>query len=433
MGMVEPSGVFNPEYDSNGHLLSCTTTFIVGAQDFAELFFIDYVAGFTYKITIKAYRNTLNDTNLHFDISNTVATYHMDASSGKITAYYSREGYLSNPDDTRELAVLPLQGKTLEYSNGVFGFGATGSKDGTVFTAQSNNNIITQNLDEKIGNVDYRISVMGSVSGSARSKITGWASSSESSDLTFGGLRNFQYIYPPYLSDSKITRPDGDDTNNYISNDGTTGASSSAINLVTASSIKITKKKVKVSYLWSPNGTKNKLNIIIYNDLIVNNTTYSNVNSPYEVEAPDIDGTSYNAQVKRYFDRNSPISNVERFDALSNKLDMYTYQLPTLTGISLNQSTFSAYDNGTKLAISLSGANNRKWTTIENNFRTGIWSSYKSKYYIDEESTSFSRTIGMDEIKVLAPDTKASNGKTTATIYVNRRNLGVSGGNPRKW
>lgn len=228
------------------------------------------------------------------------------------------------------------------------------------------------------------------------------------------------YTIPPYKEIVPTTFPSG--PNNGGGNGGI-DVSDSKTQLKLNKKYSITRAGDTTQNIsWSPSISMGPYNQTIETRVTVNGSTYNkNGESTYSFTTPNIIGSSYTAVVKRYYTACTSIMTT------SNTLTLYTYQKPTLNSISLNKYNISAR-NGESLTLSLD-CNNRRWT-IENNFRTGIWSNYKAKYYIDYETTDKSRVLSVAEIKTLAPDTKASNGVTTATISVNRRNLGVSGGNP---
>lgn len=230
------------------------------------------------------------------------------------------------------------------------------------------------------------------------------------------------FAYPPRKTFGISDKGSDDDySNNGSDNSNGIDIGNDSIPLTISKTYSITQAaNTTQSVSWSPNGTKGTDNLTITNTCTVEHVGTGS-SSPYSFTTPNIIGSSYTAWVKRYY---NDYPNVQ---ARSKTITLYTYQKPTLNSISLNKYSISARNNES-LTLSLD-CNNRKWT-IENNFRTGIWSNHKSKYYIDYETTDKSRVLSVAEIKTLAPDTKASNGVTTATISVNRRNLGVSGGNP---
>lgn len=233
--------------------------------------------------------------------------------------------------------------------------------------------------------------------------------------------RRYYYI-PPYRQLVPDEPHDGWGNNGSDTSNGKDiGDNSGNTYLTISSTYSITRAAnttQKVS--WTPNETSGIDGLTIKNECKVEHVGTGS-SSPYSFTTPNIIGSSYTAWVKRYYNDYPDVQ------ARSKTITLYTYQKPTLNSISLNKYSISARNNES-LTLSLD-CNNRKWT-IENNFRTGIWSNHKSKYYIDYETTDKSRVLSVAEIKTLAPDTKASNGVTTATISVNRRNLGVSGGNP---
>lgn len=175
------------------------------------------------------------------------------------------------------------------------------------------------------------------------------------------------------------------------------------------------------SISWSPDGTTGQYNLKIDNKVTVNGSS-SIQSSPYTFNTPDLIGGSYTGKVERYYTDYPDIL------ATSNTLNYLVYSKPTLSGITLSKYTISPRA-GTSIRVSLQGSNNRNHTS-ENNFRTGIWSNIKGKYYINEANTNSYRDLSLDNLKTMFPDTSASNGVVNGTVYTNRRNLGVSGGNP---
>lgn len=173
---------------------------------------------------------------------------------------------------------------------------------------------------------------------------------------------------------------------------------------------------------WSPTTSVGMYGLGITTKLTLNGSTYTNPSSPYSFTTPNRVASSYTAKVVRHY------TDYPEVMTTSNTVTMYTYSRPTLTSISLNKYNISPRA-GESLTLTLNGMNNKTWG-IENNFRTGIWSNIKGKYYIDESSTSSTRNLTLDNIKTMFPDSSASNGVLNGTIYANRRNLGVSGGNP---
>lgn len=175
------------------------------------------------------------------------------------------------------------------------------------------------------------------------------------------------------------------------------------------------------SVSWTPNGTSGNYGESITNKVIVDRVGNSN-SSPYNFTTPSPVASTYNAYVERYY------TNYPDIMTRSNTLSLKTYSKPSLTGITLSKYTLSPRA-GTTLGITFNGINNRTHS-IENNFRSGIWSNIKGKYYIDEVKTGSYRELSLDEIKTMFPDTSAVNGIVNGTVYGNRRNLGVNGGNP---
>lgn len=145
--------------------------------------------------------------------------------------------------------------------------------------------------------------------------------------------------------------------------------------------------------------------------------------SPYKVYGNTLSsGSSYNYYVQRRCPDEGTVYQ-------SNTVTLYTYSKPTLSNLNVSPTSQRA-----NAEINLSYSINNKVHSVENNYKTVIWSNYKgnsSNPYINEHSTSSSRTLTSSNLKALFPDTKAnSNGITTGTLYIRRDNVGVSGGNP---
>lgn len=233
---------------------------------------------------------------------------------------------------------------------------------------------------------------------------------------------NIQFAYPPMKTFGNGKGSDDDYSNN--GSDSTNGIDigTGGEQLSISSSYSITRAaNTTQSVSWSPNGTSGTDGLTIKNECKVEHVGTGN-SSPYSFTTPDIIGSSYTAWVKRYY---TDYTNVQ---ARSKTITLYTYSKPTLSSITLSKTVISPRAEES-LRITLNGMNNKTWG-IENNFRTGIWSNIKAKYYIDETNTNSYRDLSVDNIKTMFPDTSAVNGVVNGVVKVNRRNLGVSGGNP---
>lgn len=242
-----------------------------------------------------------------------------------------------------------------------------------------------------------------------------WHATNSTSNLTFK--------YPPYKPTIPGPIRDKDLSNNGSdSSDGIDiGDANNAISLTISKTYSITRAndtKQKVS--WNPNGTVGPYNLGITNLCTVSNVGTSS-SSPYEFTTPDIIGGSYTAWVKRYY------TNRPQIQARSRTITLYTYSRPELSSISLSKSVISPR-SGASIRVSLYGTNDKKHN-FENTFRTCIWSPYKDPY-LDYETTSTFRDLTADEVKVMFPDSNASNGEINSQVKVKRKNLGISGGNP---
>ncbi len=234
---------------------------------------------------------------------------------------------------------------------------------------------------------------------------------------------NKSIFYPPY----RVLGPKDDNLPKPPNNGGGNGGIDIGIDGGTLKADKkysITKAVThKQSISWNPNSTRGSYNLEIINKIVIGgNVGTFYTGSPFEFNTPNIIGGTYNAYIERYY------TNYTNIMTTSNTLTLYTYSKPSLTGITLGKYTLSPRA-GTTLGITFNGINNRTHS-IENNFRSGIWSNIKGKYYIDEVKTGSYRELSLDEIKTMFPDTSAVNGIVNGTVYGNRRNLGVNGGNP---
>lgn len=221
---------------------------------------------------------------------------------------------------------------------------------------------------------------------------------------------NMTFRYPLYI-------PIGGGNDNYLPGTG------SSTSLTASRTYRITKAGYSNTIKWSPSNSTGQNGLGITTEVTVNGrTTNQSGNSSYTFNSPNSTGYSYSGYVKRYYSDCSDLS------ATSNTVYFYTYSKPTLTGITLSKYIISPR-SGASIRVNLSGINN-KTHNFENTFRTGIWSNIKGKYYIDSESANSYRDLSAENLKTMFPDTSASDGAVSGTIYANRRNLGISGGNP---
>lgn len=386
--------------------------FTISVTDEGNILLERFISQFSYKTIVKAYRKKkYNATLLYLDYRISTCFYtqgNTAASIGglddKIDATYKRSSILYKPDMSGQLKILQDNEVTKHGKH----------EDSLLFTEQ-HVTLTTENKDTPIPGLNYLLSKTGAVASSARTYILG--SSSHASSSEYSKNVNYAYVYPPYIP----LNGDGDSTYGGLKNaDGSVSISSKYL-IVKAGS---------TNYIyWTPNNKSHSKysDISIHTDLTVKGSTIVNASSGASHTAPSTHGTSYTAKVKRYY-VSSDIEDINSFTVESSTLKLYTYSKPTLTGISLSKYTLSPR-SGESLRVTLNGANNRN-LSVENNFRTGIWSNIKGKYYIDETNTNSYRDLSLDNIKTLFPDTSASNGVINGTIYTNRRNLGVSRGNP---
>lgn len=231
---------------------------------------------------------------------------------------------------------------------------------------------------------------------------------------------NISIWYPPYRT-LFGDEPNPPDPKPIGSTTGGPDIYKPSITVTANSTYSISKVGVSQSISWNPTDTEGR-----YAEPITNKAVIEKVgefsSSPANFSTPSPAASSYRAYVERYY------TNYPSIMARSNTITLYTYSQPTLSGITLSKYTLSPRAEES-LRITLNGMNNKTWG-IENNFRTGIWSNIKAKYYIDETNTNSYRDLSVDNIKTMFPDTSAVNGVVNGVVKVNRRNLGVSGGNP---
>lgn len=228
--------------------------------------------------------------------------------------------------------------------------------------------------------------------------------------------------YPPYREITKYPIPTPPSVGSTTSGKDI-GKGTSDQSLVLSRTYSISKVGLNQTISWTPNGTQGDYNEPVVNKAIVQRVqTFDNTSSPLTFTTPSPVASTYTAYVERYF------ANYPDIMTRSNTVTLYTYSQPSLSGITLSKYNISPRA-GEGLKINLSGFNN-KTHGIENNFRTGVWSNIKSKYYLDAEDRNNYKDLSLNNIKVMFPDSSAVNGVLNGTIYVTRRNLGVSGGNP---
>lgn len=179
---------------------------------------------------------------------------------------------------------------------------------------------------------------------------------------------------------------------------------------------------------WSPSTSKGEHNLGITTKAVIQGTEYDATGSNQKSYTHNTVRSSYSGYVKRYYTDASEISTT------SSSVTAYTYSQPSLDSITLSKTTISPR-SGASLRVTLNGMNNRNWS-VENHFDTRIWSNCrgsKSSPYSSDRTTTSYKDYSSADVKALFPDTSASNGVVSGTIYTLRRNVGVSGGNPRKW
>lgn len=232
---------------------------------------------------------------------------------------------------------------------------------------------------------------------------------------------NIQFAYPPIKLLGPNMNSDDDYSNNGSDSSNGTDIGTEGGQLSISSSYSITRAaNTTQSVSWTPNGTSGTDGLTIKNECKVEHVGTGS-SSPYSFTTPNIIGSSYTAWVKRYY---TDYTNVQ---ARSKTITLYTYSKPTLSSITLSKTVISPRE-GESLKVSLYGMNN-KTHNFENTFRTCIWSDYKNPY-LDYTTAESSRTLSADEVKVMFPDSKASNGEINSQVKVKRKNLGISGGNP---
>lgn len=231
------------------------------------------------------------------------------------------------------------------------------------------------------------------------------------------------FYYPPYRTLPK-TNPDifpsGPSSGSKDVSDGST-------QLTNWWSYSITKSGYSNSLNWSPSTSTGDYGLGITTKAIIQSVEYDATGSSSKSYTHNSASSSYSGYVKRYYTDYSDISTT------SSASTAYTYSVPSLSSISLSKSTLSPRSNSS-LRVTLNGMNNRTWG-VENNYDTKIWSNCngsKSSPYTNTRTTSNYKDYGQSDIRALFPDTSASNGVVNGIIYTLRRNMGVSGGNPRK-
>lgn len=384
-----------------------------------------YISHCNYRVEVYAYRpNGYTDPNLYFSILCTKTTAYAASTwgtsvFGDIDCNYGHEGKILSPDGSRILGNVAT-GST----NWIDGpFSARNVMDSQNFGYSMVNTDPPINLNGATPEPDFLLSKDKTLWTRTHTYINGIENYTNSSNDR-NHKQEFRYYYPPYIDLSNIDNLVSDDKK--LSKPGGSGSSGTSSCVELKSNYNIVKEGYSVKYEWTPNGTSGPLGASIINDLIVNGTAYSNVNSPYSVNAPSTPSKLYNAQIRRYYGPCS-IADLGGVEARSNTLTQYTYSKPSLSSITLSKTTISPRA-GETLRVSLYNMNN-KTHSIENNFRTCIWSDYKNPY-LDYETTSSYKDLTSDNIKIMFPDSKASNGEINSQVKVKRKNLGVLGGNP---
>lgn len=374
-----------------------------------------YTAHGSFKTKILAWRDhEFNDPILNVTVfyDKTYGYAECDrAIFGDIDARFGSEQWLYAPD-----------GGLLKHS----GSGATNSIDGpfenkVVIPAIGPFDYHFTNKDRQLGNLDWLLAdnkVKTRIHVNIDSFIGGLPEGASDSQT-----RTYDYKYPPYKPVPDWSEDDRDYSNNGSSTsdgkdiaDGGGNISVSITRTYTITRANNTTQSVS----WTPTSTSGSYNLPITNLCTVQHVGTSN-SSPYIFTTPNIIGSSYIAWVKRYY------TNLPDIQARSKDITLFTYSKPTLSSITLSKTTISPRA-GESLRVSLYSMNN-KTHFIENNFRTCIWSDYKNPY-LDYETTSSYKDLTSDNIKIMFPDSKASNGEINSQVKVKRKNLGVSGGNP---
>lgn len=368
-----------------------------------------YTSVASYKTTILSWRDCeFNDPILNVTVlyAETYGYAACDSAVfGDIDARYGSEQWLYTTDGT-----------LLKHS----GSGATGSIDGpfadrVVINAIGPFSYYFENKDAPVGNLDYLIAT-------DRIKTRLYTSV----DSHVGGLpngmykeetRKFSWLYPPY----KTLPSENPDNFPSTPSNGSLDVSDGKTKLNCWWTYKITKSG-NTNYLnWSPSTSSGSYGLGISTNTIIQGTTYSTTGSSSKSYTHNVTGSSYSGYVKRYYTDYSDIYTT------SSTATAKTYSVPELSSITASSSISPR--NGDSLVVTLNGMDN-KVHSVENTYRTGIWSDFKDKYYIDEATKVSTKTLSSEDIKTLFPDSKATNGVVEGKIYVTRRNVGVEGGSP---
>ena len=234
--------------------------------------------------------------------------------------------------------------------------------------------------------------------------------------------KNITIQFPPYrpFPDNSGGKPKLPDPKPIGSSTGGPDISNTTLTLEAKSKYKISKVGLNQQVEWNPTTTVGSYNEPITNKAVIQNVGEFST-SPASFNTPSPEASTYTAYVERYY------TNYSEVMARSNTLTLFTYSKPSLSSITLGKTTISPRA-GETLRVSLYNMNNRTHS-IENKFRTCIWSPYKNPYYDEENESSF-KDLTSDGIKIMFPDSKASNGEINSQVKVKRKNLGISGGNP---
>lgn len=374
-----------------------------------------YIAHGSFKTRILAWRDhEFNDPILNITVLY-CETYGYAACDraifGDIDARFGSEQWLYTPD-----------GRLLKSS----GSGATNSIDGpfvnkVVIPAIGPFSYYFENKDPRLGDLDWLLArdrTKTRIHVNINSFIGGLPEGASDNQN-----KTFSYQYPPYKTFPEIVPPPPPpiptgETNtcgkDIISGNG-------SVDVKISSTYKISKVGYNQSVSWTPSNTNGDYGKIVKNRVIIERVGTFETNPPKSFETPSPVASSYIAYAERYY---------EEFPSVltrSNGIKLYTYSKPSLSSITLSKTTISPR-SGASIRLSLYNMNN-KTHNFENTFRTCIWSDYKNPH-LDYETTSNIKDLTSDDIRVMFPDSKASNGEINSQVKVKRKNLGISGGNP---
>lgn len=182
--------------------------------------------------------------------------------------------------------------------------------------------------------------------------------------------------------------------------------------------VKVDRDTVTVNY--KINGGTNALDWVIIKS---NGKQYNcsknkgtSLNGSFQPKSSDgfAHGSSYNVSV-RFSDSNSEYE--------TGTKTFYTYQEPKLTGVSANRSEVNA--NNQSITFTMSGINNRAWTSYEDNFITQAYCSVNGSRVGNDWTTvgtaGTSNTFSLSGATLRGFVPKANDG-ATVTIHVRRRN-----------